>query len=152
MSTEIHEAVAARLRDAEGRYTPGRRALVAVLLEAGRPLTVEEIRGRSDRAGQSSLYRNLALFEERGLVHRVAGHDEYARYELAEDMLGHHHHFACRRCGRVADVELPHDLEEALSAALGELGARAALTVEAHRIDVVGLCAGCTAAGRRAAG
>lgn len=143
MTDAIHEVVAARLGGHDVRYTGGRRALVDVLAAAGRPLSVDEILGASPRVRQSSVYRNLALFEESGLVHRVAGHGDHARYELAEQIVGHHHHFACRGCGAVADVELPHDLESALTGALADLARRTHLTVEAHRIDVVGLCAAC---------
>jgi Fur family ferric uptake transcriptional regulator len=146
MTEEIHAVVANRLGDAAGRYTGGRRALVEVLAAADRPLSVEEILARSARVRQSSVYRNLALFEESGLVHRVAGHGDWARYELAEEIVGHHHHFACRSCGSVADVELPHDVEAALSAALSRLARRRRLSVESHRIDVVGLCESCRGA------
>jgi Fur family transcriptional regulator, ferric uptake regulator len=146
MSEDLHATVAGRLASADGRYTGGRRALVEVLLAAGRPLTVEEILDRSAAVRQSSVYRNLAVFEEQGLVHRVAGHDEFTRYELAEEIVGHHHHFACRSCGAVADVELPHDLEEALGRTLAELSRRSGHTVEAHRLDVVGLCRDCAGA------
>lgn len=143
MSDDIHSTVAARLARADGRYTDGRRALVDVLLGARRPLTVDEILDRSPQVRQSSVYRNLAVFEESGLVHRVAGHDEFTRYELAEEITGHHHHFACRDCGRVADVELPPDVEEALDRTLAELATRAGISVEAHRLDLVGLCRDC---------
>jgi Fur family transcriptional regulator, ferric uptake regulator len=143
VSTDLHESIAIRLKAAEGRYTDGRRALVDVLLAAGRPLTVEEILDRSSRVRQSSVYRNLAVFEDSGLVHRVSGHDEFTRYELAEEITGHHHHFACRECGRVADVELPPDVEAALDRTLDELAARTGVSVEAHRLDLVGLCRDC---------
>jgi Fur family transcriptional regulator, ferric uptake regulator len=143
MTDEIHDAIASRLKDAEGRYTGGRRALVEVLLQAGRPLSVEEILAASPQVRQSSVYRNLALFEEGGLVHRVSGHGDHARYELAEEIVGHHHHFACRSCGAVADVELPRQIEADLAGALAELSRRSGVTVEAHRIDVVGLCRDC---------
>jgi Fur family transcriptional regulator, ferric uptake regulator len=143
MTDEIHDAIASRLKDAEGRYTGGRRALVEVLLQAGRPLSVEEILAASPQVRQSSVYRNLALFEEGGLVHRVSGHGDHARYELAEEIVGHHHHFACRSCGAVADVELPRQIEADLAGALAELSRRSGVTVEAHRIDVVGLCRAC---------
>src|SRR2546421_9808630 len=134
VSQEIHDAVAARLKGAEGRYTNGRRALVGVLLAAQRPLTVDEILERSPGIRQSSVYRNLAVFEVNGLVHRIAGHDDFARYELAEEIVGHHHHFACRSCGAVADVELPRAVEQALDIAIGRLARRRGLTVDAHRI------------------
>jgi Fur family transcriptional regulator, ferric uptake regulator len=149
MTDDIHASIATRLAQSEGRYTGGRRALVDVLLAAGRPLTAQEILDRSPQVRQSSVYRNLAVFEDSGLVHRVSGHDEFTRYELAEEIVGHHHHFACRSCGGVADVELPHDVEEALTRTLADLATRTGHTVEAHRLDVVGLCHDCTVAQAR---
>ena len=38
---------------------------------------------------QSSAYRNLAVLEACGVVHRVAGTDELARFERAEDLTEH---------------------------------------------------------------
>ena len=55
---------------------------------------------------QSSAYRNLAVLERAGVVHRIVTTDEFARYELAEDLTEHHHHLICRSCGSVADFTL----------------------------------------------
>ena len=38
---------------------------------------------------QSSAYRNLAVLVDAAVVHRLAGNDEFARYELTEDLAGH---------------------------------------------------------------
>ena len=40
MTPDLHDAVAARIKTGEGRYTRSRRRLVEVLLAAGQPLTV----------------------------------------------------------------------------------------------------------------
>src|SRR5262249_14331597 len=68
--TGVHEAVAARLADRDGRYTGSRRDLIQALAEAGRPLTVDEIVVRAPRQRPSSVYRNLAVFEAEGGVPR----------------------------------------------------------------------------------
>ena len=112
MPLDLHEAVAARLADRAGRYTGARRDLIQVLAEAGRPLTVDEIVVRAPRQRPSSVYRNLAVFEAEGVVRRMAGVGDLARFELTEALVGHHHHLACQVCGAMTDVHLPHDLEQ----------------------------------------
>ena len=148
MSADVHRAVATRLARGEGRYTRSRRGLVDVLLAARRPLTVDEIVAGGPGLTLSSVYRNLATFEEAGLVHRLAGHGDFARFELAEELVGgHHHHLACRTCGALIDVELPAALEAELERALARLARRQRFEVGAHRIDAVGRCAACAGRG-----
>jgi Fe2+ or Zn2+ uptake regulation protein len=108
MPPDLHEDVAARLADHDGRYTGSRRDLIQALSDAGRPLTVDEIVERSTRQRPSSVYRNLAVFEAERVVRRLAGIDDVARFELTEPLLGHHHHLACQRCGAMTTSN-PHD-------------------------------------------
>jgi Fe2+ or Zn2+ uptake regulation protein len=144
--SDVHEAAGARLRALDGRYTDARRRLVDVLAAAGNPLTVGEIVERS-ALPVSSVYRNLTVLEEAGLVHRLAGHTEFARFELAEDLLGHHHHLACTACGAMTDVRLPAAVEADLTRALARVARRQHFSIDAHRLDVVGRCESCAAAG-----
>ena len=78
METDLHETAAARLRNQDQRYTTNRRAIVDVLSAAERPLTVPEVLGRGEGLPQSSVYRNIGLLEDAGIVHRILGGDEYA--------------------------------------------------------------------------
>ncbi len=82
MDEELASAVRSRLASIDHRFTVGRQALVTTLYGAGRPLTAAEVLEVSDLA-QSSAYRNLTVLESCGVVHRVAGADEFARFELA---------------------------------------------------------------------
>lgn len=145
MPINLHDAVAARIKTADGRYTQSRRRLVEVLVTAPQPLTVDEIVSRGPGLTLSSVYRNLAVFEETGLVHRLAGHGDFARFELAEELVGHHHHLACASCGAMTDVELPAAVERDLERALLTLARRRGFEVGSHRVDAVGRCAGCAA-------
>jgi Fur family transcriptional regulator, ferric uptake regulator len=141
---EIHDAVAARLGNNIIRYTKTRRTVVEVLARARQPLTVDEIRTMT-AAPLSSVYRTLAILEEVGLVHRLTNdNSEYARFELAEDLLGHHHHLACANCGTMTDVTLPHNIEADLDRALALLAKQQHFTVDGHRLDIIGTCATCT--------
>jgi Fur family ferric uptake transcriptional regulator len=140
----VHEAVAARLADRDGRYTGARRDLIQALAEAGRPLTVDEIVVRAPRQRPSSVYRNLAVFEAEGVVRRLAGVDDLARFELTEALVGHHHHLACQQCGAMTDVQLPAHLEQALEAELSRLAGAEGFTLGSHVLDAVGVCSDCS--------
>jgi Fe2+ or Zn2+ uptake regulation protein len=142
--------VAARLADRDNRYTGARRDLIQALAVAGRPLTVDEIVGRAPRQRPSSVYRNLAVFEAEGVVRRLAGLGDLARFELTEALVGHHHHLACERCGAMTDVHLPHSLERQLDEALGQLAGAEGFTLSSHVLDAVGVCRACAEASRAA--
>jgi Fe2+ or Zn2+ uptake regulation protein len=148
MALDLHEAVAARLADRSGRYTGARRDLIQLLAESGRPLTVDEIVVRAPKQRPSSVYRNLAVFEAEGVVRRMAGVGDLARFELTEALVGHHHHLACQVCGAMTDVQLPHDLERRLDEALASLAATEDFAVTSHVLDAVGICASCARAAR----
>ena len=140
---DLHDTVAARLRRDGQRYTTGRRALVETLDEVSRPVTIPELLHERTGLAQSSAYRNLAVLERAGVVHRIVTSDEFARYELAEDLTDHHHHLICSACGAVADFTVPARLEDQLDSALRSVAKRSRFTVDHHRLDLVGLCETC---------
>ena len=111
-----------RLR-AEQRYTRARRALVDVLAAADPPLSLPQLLERGRSLAQSSAYRNLVVLERAGVVHRIVTADEFARYELAEDLTGHHHHLICTQCGDVRDFTVSSDVEADLGRALADVAA-----------------------------
>jgi Fur family ferric uptake transcriptional regulator len=142
---DIHTEAASRLAALDQRYTRGRRSIVDALERAARPLTVPEILDASgDRSvPMSSAYRNLNVLLDAGVVHRVAGADEFARYELAERLAGHHHHLMCGECGAVIDVPASARLENALRDAAALVAGENDFEVTGHRIDLLGRCAKC---------
>ncbi|MFT3853166.1 MAG: Fur family transcriptional regulator [Ilumatobacteraceae bacterium] len=140
---ELDHTATARLRDVGQRYTSGRAALVGLLAGSDRPLTIPEILQARAGMPQSSVYRNLTVLEEAGLVQRVASSDEWARFELAEDLTEHHHHQICTSCGQVRDVTLPPSVERSLDASLAKVAEANGFTLQHHRLDLVGLCAEC---------
>ena len=145
MSTDLDVTVEARLRDAGQRYTPQRRDLLHLLAQAASPVSIPQILADADELKQSSVYRNLAALEHAGLVRRVPTDEEYGRYELAEELIGHHHHLVCSNCGTMRDVEVPADVETTLDATLDRIARRAGFARVEHRLDLVGLCGECAA-------
>ncbi|MET1002225.1 MAG: Fur family transcriptional regulator [Acidimicrobiia bacterium] len=147
MSSEnasMHETVRARLAEHQQRMTAGREQVVDVLAATDRPLTIPEILAARRGLAQSSVYRTLVVLEQAGVVHRVVTHDEFARYELAEDLTGHHHHLVCSNCGRVEDLPASDSIERSVAAAVAQAARRVGFRTEHHRLDLVGTCADCT--------
>jgi Fe2+ or Zn2+ uptake regulation protein len=140
---DVRAAVATRLRSVGQRLTTNREALLDTLSTAPRPLTIPEILARRDGLAQSSVYRNLVVLEEAGIVHRVVGTDEFARWELAEDLTGHHHHLICASCGRVEDVPASAGLERSVAAAAAAITRTTGFHTQRHRVDLVGVCKRC---------
>lgn len=119
------------------RSTRQRRAIRAVFDHSAAPLSAHDVlaAAQSDVAGlgMATVYRTLkALVDARELV-LVDLPNEPPRYELAGK--AHHHHFYCRGCGRMYEVEgCPGDL-----AGLTPPGFR----LENHDLLLLGLCATC---------
>src|ERR671912_789814 len=113
-ATVVDEVVSSRLRLVDQRYTAGRRDIVRSLLDAPRPMTIPELLAGSPGIKQSSAYRNLQVLEQVGVVHRIITSGEHARFELTEDLMGHHHHLICTGCGRVDDFTVPAQVERRL--------------------------------------
>jgi Fe2+ or Zn2+ uptake regulation protein len=141
---DLHETAAGRLRNVGQRLTTNRSSLIDALAAAPRPLTIPEILDQRPGLAQSSVYRNLVVLEEAGIVHRVVGSDDFARWELAEHLTGHHHHLICASCGRVEDVPASAGLERSVAAAAAAITRSTGFRTEHHRLDLVGMCATCS--------
>jgi Fe2+ or Zn2+ uptake regulation protein len=140
---DVRHEVVSRLERVQQRLTPKRATIVEVLLAAPGPLTIPEILAAGTELAQSSVYRNLVVLEAAGVVHRIVTTDGLARFELAEELTGHHHHLICTRCGSVADVPAATGLEDSLADAVARIDARTGFRTTAHRIDLVGVCGRC---------
>ena len=140
---DVHGVVERRLRRADQRYTAGRRAIVDLLVSVGHPVSIGDITDRLPGLPRSSAYRHLTDLETLGLVRRVAASDEFARFELAEDLTEHHHHLICLNCGKVTDVTLSGGLEHDITEAISQLAGAAGFQPRNHRLDIMGTCTDC---------
>lgn len=140
-----HDGIARQRMAAAGHvYTSGRARVVATLAELGAPATIPTILAAAPGLVQSSLYRNLAVLEEAGLVRRIDVGEGRAYFELGEALSDdHHHHLVCRSCGTVADITLPEPSERALDRAFSAAADEVGFQLEEHRVDLVGLCPDC---------
>ena len=144
MTDQLHETIEARLRDVGQRYTEGRRVLVERLAAAAQPSTIPELLDAPPRLPQSSAYRNLEVLTQAGVVHRIVGSGDFARFELAEDLTEHHHHLICSKCGSVEDFTAPPSLERTLVKAVHDIAEAHGFAADQHRLDLIGLCVNCS--------
>ena len=143
MDASLDELVEVRLRRVDLRYTAGRQAIVGLLAEVGHPVSISDIASRLPAVPRSSAYRHLVDLQGAGVVRRIAAQDEFARFELAEDLTEHHHHLLCTICGRVIDVTPTPAFEKTVADMVLELAAQQGFRPTSHALDVTGHCAEC---------
>jgi Fur family ferric uptake transcriptional regulator len=140
---DLHDLVEVRLRRADLRYTSGRRAIVELLALRGHPVSISDIAAELPGVPRSSAYRHLVDLQGAGLVRRIAASDDFARFELAEDLTEHHHHLLCTGCGRVIDVIPNPAFERTVAKMVRELAAEQGFDPTSHALDVIGHCSNC---------
>lgn len=108
------------LRAAGLRVTIARAALVAALLRAHEPVSMDDaVRLCGEDGGDpATVYRNLQALRDAGVLQAVRGVGRREMFELVghgharQDGHDHHHaHLSCTKCGRVECIEisdLPH--------------------------------------------
>jgi Fe2+ or Zn2+ uptake regulation protein len=143
VTADLHSTVTRRLRGVGQRFTTQRQGLVSVLERARKPLSTAEI-VRARTGPQSSVYRNLAVLEQAGVVRRVITEEGFARFELTEELTEHHHHLICSNCGKVEDVTIPSNVESTMDRTADRLAKRSGFAeVSHHRLDLIGTCRAC---------
>ena len=141
---DINEIAAFQLQTINQRYTKNRRKLIEILLKTSKPITINQILESDSKLAQSSVYRNLAVLEQAGLVVKIITNDDHAHYELAEHILDHHHHIICSPCGEILDFHLSEKIEKALENSLKEIADDFGFSIDRHRLDLLGTCGECT--------
>jgi Fur family ferric uptake transcriptional regulator len=120
------------------RKTSQRSALLKAIEQAGRPLSPQEAlelaTPHARGLGIATVYRNLKALADKGVLTPVCLPGEAtARYELRGK--AHHHHFHCRLCHQVSEVEgCPGNIEPLVPNGF---------QLEDHEVVLYGLCAKC---------
>jgi Fe2+ or Zn2+ uptake regulation protein len=82
-----------------------------------------------------TIYRTLRFFRESGILHELPN----GMIELTDRFKQHHHHFVCRRCGREISFN-----DQPLERALARIASAQRIKLEAHQVELTGLCPECT--------
>lgn len=124
------------------RKTQQRAAIRKALELAARPLSPQEIldsaRGETPGLGIATVYRNIRSMMDDQMLRTVELPGSPCRYELAGK--AHHHHFHCRGCDRMFEVDAcPGSLMDLVPSGF---------ELEEHEIILYGRCRDCAAADR----
>lgn len=142
----LHLTAAARLRRIGQSYTRARRAIVEALADADAPMSVPELVEAHPNIPVSTAYRSLAVLKTAGVVESVSSGADHTYFELAEGMTGeHHHHLVCTSCGAVVDFRTPPGFERRMSSLMEAVASDSGFQASAHRFDLLGTCASCSA-------
>jgi Fur family transcriptional regulator, ferric uptake regulator len=124
------------------RASASRRMIIQILRETVAPLSAREISSGPDGGSigldLASVYRNLEILEEHGLVHQIQAGRGPGRYVLAGGV--DREYLACDRCGAIADVD-PDELDSVRRVIRERYG----YEVTFRHVPMVGLCRQCLA-------
>lgn len=127
------------LTERGGRWTRAREKVLSVFLADRRPLTSREVHRRAGKGvNQASVYRNIRLLKDAGVLAPVDRVSAGERFELSEKHRDHHHHLICERCGAVEDLEgcLLEDVER-------RVRKKTKFTITRHELNLFGRCPAC---------
>jgi Fur family ferric uptake transcriptional regulator len=140
--TELDDAIGA-LRKAGLRISTPRRLVLEALFVATGPVSAADL-ARELSLDESSVYRNLEVLEQLGVVRHVhLGHSP-GLYALVSDEVVEY--LYCERCAKVTTVS-PSRLDSVREEIRGEFGYTARFT----HFAIVGLCSDCAAKPRTGA-
>ena len=94
------------------------------------------VRKRLPRIGLGTVYRNLELMSETGIILKLEVGGTQKRFDATVDP---HYHIRCLSCGKVDDIEIP--VIEEINKAAAEASQYQVL---GHHIEFSGICSECS--------
>ena len=125
----------------ELRNTPEREEIITEIFSDHGHFDVDELylrlRKNGSKVSKASIYRNIPLIMECGLIREVWYENGHMHYELIYGH-GHHCHLRCIKCGKVIEF-----IEKGLEEIEGRLSKKNEFEIVAHRLDITGYCSDC---------
>lgn len=121
------------------RLTPQRQIILEELSKVKTHPTANEVydmvRKRLPRIGLGTVYRNLDLMAENGLILKLEVGGTQKRFDATTAL---HYHIRCSECGRVDDIDVDvlHQIEQAAADATD-------YQILGHHIEFTGICTRC---------
>jgi Fur family ferric uptake transcriptional regulator len=110
-------------------------------VDARRHVSAEElaitVKKSNPGIGYATVYRTLKLLHKAGLADERRFDDGITRYEYTTSG-DHHDHLICTKCGLIIEFE-----NKRIEALQGDVARRNRFTVQSHKLEMYGLCAGC---------
>lgn len=121
------------------RITPQRHAILEYLINSMSHPTADEIykslEGKFPNMSVATVYNNLRVFREVGLVKELTYGDSSSRFDFVTT---NHYHVICESCGKIVDFHYPglDEVEQFASHVTG-------FNVNSHRLEIYGNCPEC---------
>nr|WP_320011424.1 transcriptional repressor [uncultured Desulfobulbus sp.] len=93
------------------------------------------VRKRLPRIGLGTVYRNLELMAESGMILKIEVGGTQKRFDATTD---EHYHIRCSVCGKVDDIDVPV-VKELVAQAKGS----SAYMIQGHHVEFTGICSDC---------
>ena len=123
------------------KLTKERLALLSGILREKGHFSIEtlvyRLRQKGKKVSRDTVYRNIPLLLEAGILRTSFQNKRDTFYEVA-NQTHHHDHIVCRRCGKVAEFSNP-TIEELQEKIVKKMGFK----MEFHLHQLIGLCAKC---------
>ncbi len=121
------------------RLTPQRQVILEELAKVKTHPTANEVydmvRKRLPRIGLGTVYRNLELMADNGMIMKLEVGGSQKRFDATTEL---HYHIRCISCGRVDDIEF------SAMPQLDQLAANSSdYQVLGHHIEFSGICDSC---------
>ena len=132
------------LNSKKASITNPRLVVLGLLLQEGRPLTIEQLLKLSKgKLAQSTLYRVINDLREFDLITEFTTPENTIVVELNTEDSNHHHHIFCEKCGRIIDIELDSQLEDDIEKEVRNIEGRYSLSNRGHSLELIGICDTC---------
>lgn len=123
------------------RMTKRRGIILEILREQGHLDAYELLemaRKKDPRISLATVYRSLAYFRERGVIHGRTFGEGHSHFEIHNTELGSHAHFVCTSCGKVREIKgkFIRDMEA--------LARRENFSIAMAHLDMFGFCESCS--------
>ncbi|RXK88570.1 transcriptional repressor [Chlorobaculum sp. 24CR] len=121
------------------RHSRQRERLLAILRSTESHPTAawlyDRLKAEFPSLSLGTVYRNLAILIEQGLVRKIDAGSTFDRFEAKTKP---HYHLICNKCGKIIDFE------ECFFPEINDtIGTSADFDIESHRIDFFGICSDC---------
>jgi Fe2+ or Zn2+ uptake regulation protein len=123
------------------KTTPTRLMVLEVFSKYCKPINAEHVLRtlKSKKLDIVTVYRTLASFEKKGIIHKVDLRKDSVYYEYSSHH--HHHHIVCVDCGYIEKFEDCRISEMSK----GLLGKKSKFKIiQSHSFELFGLCEKCS--------
>ena len=121
------------------RLTTQRQIILEELAKVKTHPTASElydmVRKRLPRIGLGTVYRNLELMAENGMILKLEVGGTQKRFDATTDT---HYHIRCSSCGKVDDIDTP-----VMDELVREAAASSSYQVLGHHVEFSGICPAC---------